>query len=214
MGTGERGPAHQEGYRRDIVERWTNRLVDDRRATNPKELLRELKESIPFLLEGDDAAQKETLVLGINQSNFTSEAIAVITELINQSGLSHTEMEQKIREHQISKEGNYDINDLLYCSAHGDYLSLHVHANSTQSPFHYYAKMKEGFKILAERIRGLPDHGGLKRIEGTSWIIAEHPELLERLGFAVARDENGEVMVSGQNGHASIDIDAFLEKWG
>lgn len=214
MGTGERGPVHQEGYRRDIVERAVNRMVDERRATNPEDLLRELKESIPFLFEGEGALEKEAMVLGIDPANFRAEAISVTTKLIEQSGLTNAEFEAKIRENQLNREGNYEINELLYCSIHGESLSLHVHTSSTQSPMQNYGKMKEGLKILADRIRGLPDHGGLKRIEGTSWIIAEHPELLERLGFAVDRDENGEVIVSGQNAHASIDVDAFLEKWG
>ncbi len=213
MGTGERGPAHQEGYRRDIVERAMNRLIDEGRAANPEELLSELKRSIPFLFEGESALEKEAMVLEIDPANFRAEAISVTTKLIDQSGLTNAEFEAKVRENQLRREGNYEINELLYCSIHGESLSLHVHTNSTQSPMQNYGKMKEGLKILADRIRGLPDHGGLKRIEGTSWIIAEHPELLERLGFAVDRDENGEVMVNGQNGHASIDVEAFLNKW-
>lgn len=99
------------------------------------------------------------------------------------------------------------FNNLLSYEIKGDCLNLHISPNQTigNAP----KEIIEGFHGLAELVR---DKKEIKKIEGESWIVAQHPRVAERLGFTLdeknSRSETGKVIRK-----AYMTRDDFLRRY-
>ena len=82
---------------------------------------------------------------------------------------------------------NHKLNELLYYHIGDDKDVLHLHVNSKamQNNFKLYTEMRDGLKQLAKDLQADPKLATISRIEGTSWFVADRPQVLERLGFIV-----------------------------
>lgn len=86
---------------------------------------------------------------------------------------------------RIEEEGGYiKLNDLLYYGYGYDPngLFVHLHVAPAQTLPDKIALLRGGLKRLASQIVNDQRVGS---IVATSWIVAEHPRLIERLGFVV-----------------------------
>ncbi len=82
---------------------------------------------------------------------------------------------------------NHKLNELLYYHIGDDKNVIHLHVNSktTQNNFKLYTQMRDGLKKLAQDLQTDPKLATISRIEGTSWIVYDRPQVLESLGFMV-----------------------------
>lgn len=97
----------------------------------------------------------------------------------------------------------------------------HIHLAPATDIANLREDVTEGLHKLASLIRENPEqYKALERITATSWIVTEHPRVLERLGFTIDgpvseasarhRREQGEVRPTSR---AHIDIPDFLAKY-
>lgn len=97
----------------------------------------------------------------------------------------------------------------------------HIHLAPAADIRNLREDVTEGLHKLADLIRENPDqYQALERITATSWIVSEHPRVLERLGFTIDgpvseasarhRREQGETRPASR---AHIDIPDFLAKY-
>jgi hypothetical protein len=86
------------------------------------------------------------------------------------------------RENFIKRGGFEPLNQSLSFGVglDGKYFSIHVAPNKeTENKLEL---MKDGLHKLAEKVKA---DGKIKRVEAVSWIVAEHPSLLKRMGFEI-----------------------------
>lgn len=89
------------------------------------------------------------------------------------------------------KAEKVDINEMVFCELKkDDELWLHIDDVRDKPLREKIRLLNDGFKKLAEYLVSDERLANVKRITGTSWIVAKHPKTLERLGFGVITDEN------------------------
>lgn len=169
------------------------------------------------------------LVESINSQEFESLDV-FIEELVNKvkefSYVHYTaqSLETALKALQ-ERRGSYDnvkLNELLYYHIGEDKKTLHLHVatKTNQSPMKLYTQMREGLHLLAEALAVEPKLSLVSRIEGTSWIVASHPELLRRLGFEIDGPISTESMQEYFQGEtrpvwtSHIQVEKFVEKYG
>jgi hypothetical protein len=106
------------------------------------------------------------------------------------------------------EEGRNQVNELLSYDIRGNQLYIHVSGWEAK-----LTKYKEGLQEVAMVVRQNSD---IETVEAVSWIVLEHPKILERLGFTVDK-EAGQVALDGQGdgiaGRAYMTRNDFLEKY-
>ena len=81
------------------------------------------------------------------------------------------------------------LNEMLGCEfRQGGELWLHIDDVRDRTISEKLSLLKNGFKILADRLKSDSKFKNIKLLTGTSWIIGKNPKLLERLGFNVTKD--------------------------
>lgn len=108
------------------------------------------------------------------------------------------------------------INDLLsYGIGHqGDLIHIHVVPDAEVRAG--ISKLKEGFQELAKIVK---ENERIETIRATSWIVAKHPKILEKLGFILDGEISKEMREKYFPGEkmaihgAHMDRKDFLEKY-
>ena len=106
-----------------------------------------------------------------------------ILEPIAHAKFDHPVEYEELARKNFLEQGDFaSINQLLAYNVDGDSLHLHVAPNETTSLRDMLNMLKDGLHDLAKIVR---DNEDIKEIVGTSWIIASHGKLIERLGFTI-----------------------------
>lgn len=84
-----------------------------------------------------------------------------------------------VRENEITREF-MRLNEVLSYEIRGN--TIDVHMLPEERAEHFLTKSKAGLQKLAKIV---DENKNIDTIEITSWIIAEHPELIERFGFVI-----------------------------
>jgi hypothetical protein len=103
------------------------------------------------------------------------------------------------------------VNEFLSYDIQENKLNVHVFSGGLEGSF---AKYAEG---LCEVARVIEQHKEVESVEAVSWIVVKHPKILERLGFTIEKEDNGQPKVETSNGevtgHASMTREDFLKKY-
>ena len=123
------------------------------------------------------------------------------------------EESERLEREQIRREPG-SINELLHYDVRESDIYLHV-APARTLPLETKLRLfREGFHILAEKLKTDPELRGIKNIIGESWIAREHPELLQKLGFTVGDFELTEDGILEYNTSiAQISRDEFIKRY-
>jgi len=108
-------------------------------------------------------------------------------------------------EHPTYKE----LNQLFAYELEDGEIRLHVPSNEGTPIKDKLGLMEDGLKKLAEIVRDYPN---IKLVAGRSWIVGEHPKLLERLGFEVSEIETNPQGI--KVGLATISREELLKRYG
>lgn len=94
----------------------------------------------------------------------------------------------------FSKGGLDKINKLVYCKYLGDgVMELHIGSVRQVPLMERLQLFREGMQGLKERVRLERTRGNSVRVvRGTSWIVSASPESVERFGFYVEKDKDGQ----------------------
>lgn len=99
-------------------------------------------------------------------------------------------------------------NELLTYDFKEDKLFIHVFSGGLDGKIGRYT---EGLVTVATALEVHPE---VKAVEAWSWIVVQHPKILERLGFTVEKDNEGKPIIFGdQQGRASMSREDFLTKY-
>ena len=112
----------------------------------------------------------------------------------------------------VEKTGFIELNELLTYDVPEKYqneVSLHVTENLIKDGPEMLALLREGMRQLASTLASDPNLKNIHQITGYSWIVYQHPNLMERLGFEISeRDETKKEAL------ATISREKFLELYG
>lgn len=96
---------------------------------------------------------------------------------------------ENIRRKDFNEEGNFtEINKMLSYNIDGNYIHLHIPPNVSTANSEKLYLIQEGLKALVPIVEANPE---VKTITGTSWIVAAHPQILEKkFHFTITFPEN------------------------
>lgn len=163
-------------------------------------------------LENKEAMKKELeMCIGINtKKEFIDAAFKIIKPIVD---LRLERPELFVREGGPSREF-FRINELLSYEINRN--TLYIHVIPEEKVKHFLIKLREGLQKLAGIVDGNTD---IEVIEGESWIVAKHLDLIEKLGFIIdgeINEEDRETHYPGEKGRifkAHISRDDFLKKY-
>lgn len=224
-GEGIKNPEKQEGVengeqeknriRKNIISRVRTKIgvLFDSYETG-QERINDLNEQIDRLdfLENKEIMKKELekCVVLKTKKDFVEQVAAIIKPFID---LKIENPELFVREPGNDRKF-IEINKLLSYEISGNLIRIHVvPEEKADRGLH---KFKEGLQDLA---RLVDENKEIEIIEATSWIVAKHPKLLEKLGFIVDGEVSEEIRrehFSGDKGkisQAHMLRNDFLEKY-
>lgn len=133
-----------------------------------------------------------------------------------QENLTPRELEANIRMYVVDRT-EHVINDMLHYEVYKDALYLHVFPVSTLSAGEKLKLLRDGLKQLARQLKTDEHLKGVKTVNGVSWIVAQNPGLMEKLGFTydgeITKEEHERDFSyeTRKVGKAHIDVEKFLE---
>lgn len=124
--------------------------------------------------------------------------------------ISPEDLETKLRNDAAERSGWKTFNEALsYELGPNNEVNLHVPMIFTKKPLEMYRLFNDGLRLLATRLETDPELKGVEQIVAYSWIIFEHPGLIEKMGFTL--DERDE---KKKGSLAFMNRDDFIERYG
>lgn len=123
------------------------------------------------------------------KEEFCQSLFALLKQLVDWRESHLTEFEN-IRRRDFNEQGSFiELNQMLSYGVGGDDIHLHVPPNVSTPNSEKLRLIREGLRKLATIVDQDP---AIKIITATSWIVANHPDLLRKLHFTVEGeiDEN------------------------
>ncbi|MCL5010921.1 MAG: hypothetical protein M1127_01785 [Patescibacteria group bacterium] len=94
---------------------------------------------------------------------------------------------EKIERDIFNRDGAFTpVNEVLSYGVDEEKSFLHLHVPPCKTVQNKVSLLKEGLAEIAEVVQ---DNENIERITGTSWIVAQNPNLLRRLGFTIGGKE-------------------------
>ena len=118
------------------------------------------------------------------------------------------EFERIERQRFVEKGGYTKVNEILSYGAEGDDVHIHL-APAKALGMEVRRQAIEGLKELAQIVQ---KDKSIKSISATSWIVAEHPKLMEKFGFTIIEEE-GFTSEGKKIAAATMPREEFLERY-
>lgn len=115
---------------------------------------------------------------------FVRSAAAALWAFANEN-LTEKDLEAAKRVAFVEQGGFTPLNEILSYGTRGNEIHIHLAPAKTQSMGTNLTLVKEGLKELAERIKTDPTLRDIEEITASSWIVASHPHMMEKLGFTM-----------------------------
>lgn len=80
------------------------------------------------------------------------------------------------------------INDAVRIIVYGDHIGISIAPVEKGTAFQKLKLVKEGLRLLQEKIKNTNSLRNKKTILGASWIMSEYPNVVERLGFHITKN--------------------------
>lgn len=117
-----------------------------------------------------------------NKEEFIERALSA-TWPVADLGKSNPQLFEKIRRSAFVREGGFiPVNEILSYGVYEGIMHIHLAPAEQMGTSEKLFNLKDGLKGLAEVVK---KDESVKIITATSWIVTEHPKLLERFGFIV-----------------------------
>jgi hypothetical protein len=192
--------------------------VFDAAPDNPVQRILALREKAAQFAGGLSAEDQEhmeaifqELLTTTDKEAFVSRGLELLEVLLahqhaDTAGLSESEY----AEHRRLHPERTVVNKLLEFDDEGTELRLHVPPNRFTEVRELLHGLKSGMKDLARIVEDRPE---VQKIIGKSWIIAQNPGLLIRLGFRVYSDRE-DAGASPPRAVAEMSREDLLTRWG
>ena len=124
--------------------------------------------------------------------------------------ISPEDLETKLRNDAAERSGWKIINEALsYELGPNNEVNLHVPKIFTKKPLEMYRLFNDGLRLLATQLKTEPGLKDIEQIVGYSWIIFEHPGLIEKMGFTLDERDGKK-----KGSLAFMSRDDFIERYG
>ncbi len=210
----------------DLRSVWQERIatlaaVQFDTIADPSERIQLIKTRImPFLdmlPDGQSVLDElDQIALIENREDFVRTISDLLEPLIELRLSEPQEFEARQRQGFLEGGNFIAINQLLSYKLHGKSLSLHVQPNETTPPAEQKRLMLDGLRELAEIVRNNPN---IKNITAASWIVADKPGILRKLGFtldgSISEEERQKYFAGSDEpiDKAHISREELLEKY-
>ena len=121
-----------------------------------------------------------------SREEFITRVLLAIKPILEYRQDHPAEAQQAIRRAFVEHGGFTPLNEILSYgrSSHGEY--VHIHLAPAEGITNWREQVIDGFRTLATLMREHPEEWEkVQRVTATSWIVAKHPALLEKLGFII-----------------------------
>lgn len=118
------------------------------------------------------------------------------------------ELENKILIFNKENRNYFPLNRLLMYEIKDESIYLHIATLFDVKPTELPKLIVDGLKELAQEIRTESNLQSLKKVKGESWIVYDHPTLIEKLGFSIT-GTNQEL----REGSAEISVEKLLQTY-
>ena len=117
-----------------------------------------------------------------DEDTFVDQALAVM-QPIRRFQQEHPDIARRI---MLERKNFTALNEVLSYGLTEDGERVHIHLSPATNQPRLRSLVFDGLRELARQIREQPEKfKKLEAITATSWIVAEHPEAMQRLGFSV-----------------------------
>ncbi len=120
----------------------------------------------------------------VEEKEIFCEQAYIILEPLHQWRQEHLAEFEEIRRKSFNEQGGFiELNQMLSYGIHGKNIHLHVPPNMSTPTPDKLRLIREGLSALVPILEANPE---IETITGTSWIVAAHPDILEKkLHFTV-----------------------------
>jgi hypothetical protein len=142
-------------------------------------------------------SQLEALREVTDREIFCQQAYEILEPLLKWREENLAEFEN-IRRKDFNEESNFtEINKMLSYNIDGDYIHVHIPPNVSTPNSEKLRLIQEGLKALVPIVEANLE---IKTITGTSWIVAAHPQILEKkFHFTITFPENPDQNLDNAN---------------
>ncbi|MDO8558956.1 MAG: hypothetical protein Q7R84_01360 [bacterium] len=138
-----------------------------------------------------------------------------ISDLKKNNPEAFEEIERRVFVEGVEVRGFKKINEILSYGVNEDFAHIHL-APAGQFGISVLKMVRGGLEELAKIVK---ENKEIKRVEAISWIVADHPKILERLGFTVVGEIDEEIRRkyhandNGPISRATISREDFLSRY-
>jgi len=151
-----------------------------------------------------------------NREEFIEKVLIILNPLIELRRKDPGTFEKIRREAFIKGGGFIPVNEIFSYGLENDFIHIHLAPAETMGLAEKLSAIKNGLEELAKIVN---DNKSIKEIVATSWIVAENPKILERLGFEIEGEIDEETKrkyfanEERAVAKASISREKFLESY-
>ncbi len=124
----------------------------------------------------------ERICLIDNEEEFLNNAMVSLQPLFDWQHAEPVSFESSLRKGINAMTGFIPLNEMLTYEQKKTEIHIHLSPSETLSLGNKLTLLRDGFKKLAEILK---DNSSIEQVRATSWLVAAHPGLLEKLGFTV-----------------------------
>lgn len=174
---------------------------------------------ISFFQEGDEkgeACRKALCAIPDGEEGeVIRQAVPILQEYIRARWGGNRAFEVWAREAVTKERAELThVNDILNYGVHGDRLELHVYPNSTTKILTLPVLLRGGLQEIAHRMSTDRTLENIAHITGKSPLVKRFAAFLERMGFTIERDAQGEVVLDvGGNGKCEMSREEFMKRF-
>lgn len=189
--------------------------ADQSSAAGRVAVLREKAAQFVGDLSEEQLAQTEAifqeLLTTTDKEAFVARGLGLLKILLAHQHADTTSLgEREYAEHRAQYPERTVVNKLLEFDDEGTEFRLHVPPNRFTEVKDLIRGLKSGMKDLAAIVESRPE---VQKIVGKSWIIAQNPGLLVKLGFRVYSDRE-DAKASPPRAVAEMSREDLLRLWG
>lgn len=148
------------------------------------------------------------------------DRVDYVVNVVASQHITRADMEARQREYFFSFHDFMPLSETLAFGVSRGTAHIHLAPSSALGIAALRADVEAGLRELARRMQEDDELKGVTSVQGTSWIVARHPRLLERLGFTIdgpiSEDEHAAHFAEESRPVASAHMDRadFLARYG
>lgn len=217
----------QNNEQQQPLQDWQDKIANHleiimEKHSDNSEVIAIVKKRIKFIVdnlmpEGSTVMEDLDACVNIPDEKEFAEAVIKCLMPLGETKIAEPEKFEELQRQAFVESGGFNkINDFISYGVDGNIMHIHIAPNEHTSNARKLGLLREG---LAELAKIVEKDKNIKTITGTSWIVAAHPGILEKMGFTIDGQITPEEMEKFFTGEerpvhrAHIDRQELLDKY-